>query len=145
MTAAAGEPLLGSAVSPFAFSGRSSSATSVALAVFGVLGGGASGRHGPGGGVRRPERRRRRRWPTGTARVDRLLGRPAAGEGRKCRGMQAGGPGNRPTARWGCRRPSGRCLPDTRDQRCWWHEVGNVLELPCQSPFSRVMVAEDRR
>ena len=31
------------------------------------------------------------------------------------------------TARWGSGRRSATCSPTPREQRCWWHKIGNVL------------------
>jgi transposase-like protein len=31
------------------------------------------------------------------------------------------------TAPWGFGKPSATCSSDTKEKRCWWHKIGNVL------------------
>ncbi len=82
--------------------------------------------------------RARRRVP----RVGRVVGRPAAvvpdaaACPRRC--------WRSATARSGSGRPFREVFPDTREQRCWWHKIGNVLAaLPKSAhPGAKAALAE---
>ena len=87
-------------------------------------GGGETVPAGDGRGARRRHqgaRRPGRRLPG----VDRVVGRPAA-RLRPPRHARPGA-GGRATARSGSGPRCARCSPSTREQRCWFHKIANVL------------------
>ena len=91
-------------------------------------------------------RRARRRLP----RVDRVVGGPAA-RLRPARDACAGAR-DRATARSGSGARCGRCSPGTREQRCWFHKIANVLgALPksahpgAKKALAEIWNAEDRQ